>query len=145
MTLLECIKGPEDLKGLSQDQLTRLAGEIRDLLIETTVRTSGHLGPNLGVVELTIAIHRVFDSPRDKVVFDTGHQAYVHKLLTGRVAQFGTLRQRGGLTGYPLLRQQTQRSARRAAQARLGPGDRHAAAGAPEGELVGAVRREWIA
>ena len=101
MTLLECIKGPEDLKGLSQEQLTRLAGEIRDLLIETTVRTSGHLGPNLGVVELTIAIHRVFDSPKDKVVFDTGHQAYVHKLLTGRVAQFGTLRQRGGLTGYP--------------------------------------------
>ena len=65
MTLLECIKGPEDLKGLSQEQLTRLAGEIRDLLIETTVRTSGHLGPNLGVVELTIAIHRVFDSPKD--------------------------------------------------------------------------------
>ena len=101
MTLLECINGPEDLKGLSQEQLTRLAGEIRDLLIETTTRTSGHLGPNLGVVELTIAIHRVFDSPRDRIVFDTGHQAYVHKLLTGRVAQFGTLRQRGGLTGYP--------------------------------------------
>jgi 1-deoxy-D-xylulose-5-phosphate synthase len=101
VTLLECIKGPEDLKGLSQDQLTRLAGEIRDLLIETTTRTSGHLGPNLGVVELTIAIHRVFDSPKDRIVFDTGHQAYVHKLLTGRVAQFGTLRQRGGLTGYP--------------------------------------------
>src|SRR5712664_1045987 len=101
MTLLEGITGPEDLKALSQDQLTRLAGEIRDLLIETTVRNSGHLGPNLGVVELTIAIHRVFDSPKDKVVFDTGHQAYVHKLLTGRVAQFGTLRQRGGLTGYP--------------------------------------------
>jgi len=98
---LEHINGPEDLKGLNQDQLTRLAGEIRDLLIETTVRTSGHLGPNLGVVELTIAIHRVFDSPKDKIVFDTGHQAYVHKLLTGRVAQFGTLRQRGGLTGYP--------------------------------------------
>ena len=101
MTLLECIKGPEDLKGLSQDQLTRLAAEIRDLLIETTVRTGGHLGPNLGVVELTIAIHRVFDSPKDKIVFDTGHQAYVHKLLTGRVAQFGTLKQKGGLTGYP--------------------------------------------
>jgi len=101
VTLLERISGPEDLKGLSQDQLTRLAGEIRDLLIETTVRTSGHLGPNLGVVELTIAIHRVFDSPKDKIVFDTGHQAYVHKLLTGRVARFGTLRQRGGLTGYP--------------------------------------------
>jgi len=101
VTLLECINGPEDLKELSQDQLTRLAGEIRDLLIETTTRTSGHLGPNLGVVELTIAIHRVFDSPKDRIVFDTGHQAYVHKLLTGRVAQFGTLRQRGGLTGYP--------------------------------------------
>ena len=101
VTLLECINGPEDLKGLSQDQLTRLAAEIRDLLIETTTRTSGHLGPNLGVVELTIAIHRVFDSPKDRIVFDTGHQAYVHKLLTGRVAQFGTLRQRGGLTGYP--------------------------------------------
>jgi len=101
VTLLECINGPEDLKGLSQDQLTRLAGEIRDLLVETVTKTSGHLGPNLGVVELTIALHRVFDSPRDKIVFDTGHQAYVHKLLTGRAAAFGTLRQRGGLTGYP--------------------------------------------
>jgi 1-deoxy-D-xylulose-5-phosphate synthase len=102
MTLLEGISGPEDLKGLSQDQLTRLAGEIRDLMIETTVKgVGGHLGPNLGVVELTIAIHRVFDSPKDKIVFDTGHQAYVHKLLTGRVAQFGTLRRKGGLTGYP--------------------------------------------
>jgi len=101
VTLLECINGPEDLKELSQDQLTRLAGEIRDLLIETTTRTGGHLGPNLGVVELTIAIHRVFDSPKDRIVFDTGHQSYVHKLLTGRVAQFGTLKQYGGLTGYP--------------------------------------------
>jgi 1-deoxy-D-xylulose-5-phosphate synthase len=101
VTLLECINGPEDLKELSQDQLTRLAGEIRDLLIETTTRTGGHLGPNLGVVELTIAIHRVFDSPRDRIVFDTGHQSYVHKLLTGRVAQFSTLKQHGGLTGYP--------------------------------------------
>ena len=101
MTLLECINGPEDLKQLSQDQLTRLAGEIRDLLIETTTKTGGHLGPNLGVVELTIAIHRVFDSPKDRIIFDTGHQSYVHKLLTGRVAQFGTLKQYGGLTGYP--------------------------------------------
>ena len=101
MTLLECINGPEDLKELSQDQLTRLAGEIRDLLIETTTKTGGHLGPNLGVVELTIAIHRVFDSPKDRIVFDTGHQSYVHKLLTGRVARFGTLKQHGGLTGYP--------------------------------------------
>ena len=101
VTLLECINGPEDLKGLSQDQLTRLAAEIRDVLIETVNKTSGHLGPNLGVVELTIAIHRVFDSPRDRIVFDTGHQSYVHKLLTGRAAAFGSLRQRGGLTGYP--------------------------------------------
>jgi 1-deoxy-D-xylulose-5-phosphate synthase len=101
VTLLECIDGPEDLKKLDQDQLTLLAGEIRDVLIETVNRTSGHLGPNLGVVELTIAVHRVFDSPKDKIVWDTGHQAYVHKLLTGRFARFGTLRQRGGLTGYP--------------------------------------------
>jgi 1-deoxy-D-xylulose-5-phosphate synthase len=101
VTLLECINGPEDLKKLDQDQLTLLAGEIRDVLIETVNRTSGHLGPNLGVVELTIAVHRVFDSPKDKIIWDTGHQAYVHKLLTGRFARFGTLRQRGGLTGYP--------------------------------------------
>ncbi|MBV9447061.1 MAG: 1-deoxy-D-xylulose-5-phosphate synthase [Streptosporangiaceae bacterium] len=101
MTLLESINGPEDLKELSQDQLSALASEIRDVLIETVTRTSGHLGPNLGVVELTIALHRVFDSPRDRIVFDTGHQSYVHKLLTGRLARFYTLRQRGGLTGYP--------------------------------------------
>jgi 1-deoxy-D-xylulose-5-phosphate synthase len=101
MTLLESISGPRDLKALSPDELPALASEIRDLLIETVSRTSGHLGPNLGVVELTIALHRVFDSPADKIVFDTGHQAYVHKLLTGRYAEFGTLRQRGGLSGYP--------------------------------------------
>ncbi len=101
MTLLEHINGPEDLKGLSQDQLGKLATEIRDVLVETVTRTSGHLGPNLGVVELTIAMHRVFDSPRDRLIFDTGHQSYVHKLLTGRYEQFGTLRQPGGLSGYP--------------------------------------------
>jgi 1-deoxy-D-xylulose-5-phosphate synthase len=101
VTLLESITGPRDLKELGVDQLPTLASEIRDLLIETVSRTSGHLGPNLGVVELTIALHRVFESPVDKIVFDTGHQAYVHKLLTGRVAEFGTLRQRGGLSGYP--------------------------------------------
>jgi 1-deoxy-D-xylulose-5-phosphate synthase len=101
VTLLESITGPRDLKALSPEQLPALASEIRDLLIETVSRTSGHLGPNLGVVELTIALHRVFDSPADKIVFDTGHQAYVHKLLTGRHAEFGTLRQRGGLSGYP--------------------------------------------
>jgi 1-deoxy-D-xylulose-5-phosphate synthase len=101
VTLLESITGPEDLKGLSQEQLAVLASEIRDVLIETVIRTSGHLGPNLGVVELTIAMHRVFDSPRDRIVFDTGHQSYVHKLLTGRLAEFDTLRQRGGMSGYP--------------------------------------------
>ena len=101
MTLLETISGPRELKQLPADQLPVLASEIRDVLIETVSRTSGHLGPNLGVVELTIAMHRVFDSPVDKIVFDTGHQSYVHKLLTGRVPEFGTLRQRGGLSGYP--------------------------------------------
>ena len=101
VTLLETISSPRDLKKLSPDQLPRLASEIRDVLIETVSRTSGHLGPNLGVVELTIALHRVFDSPVDRIVFDVGHQAYVHKLLTGRQAEFGTLRQRGGVSGYP--------------------------------------------
>jgi 1-deoxy-D-xylulose-5-phosphate synthase len=101
VTLLESIAGPRDLKALDAEQLPVLAGEIRDLLIETVSRTSGHLGPNLGVVELTIALHRVFSSPVDRIVFDTGHQSYVHKLLTGRQEAFGTLRQRGGISGYP--------------------------------------------
>jgi 1-deoxy-D-xylulose-5-phosphate synthase len=101
VTLLETISGPGDLKELGPDQLPRLAGEIRDLLIQTVSRNGGHLGPNLGVVELTIALHRVFDSPVDKILFDVGHQAYVHKLLTGRQAEFGTLRQVGGISGYP--------------------------------------------
>jgi 1-deoxy-D-xylulose-5-phosphate synthase len=105
VTLLELVNGPEDLKGLSQDQLGKLATEIRDVLVETVTRTSGHLGPNLGVVELTIAMHRVFDSPRDRIIFDTGHQSYVHKLLTGRYKEFGTLRQPGGLSGYPCRRE----------------------------------------
>jgi len=101
VTLLERINGPQDLKELSQEQLGILAAEIRDVLVETVTRTSGHLGPNLGVVELTIALHRVFDSPKDKLIFDTGHQSYVHKLLTGRYPEFHTLRQSGGLSGYP--------------------------------------------
>ncbi|MGH3307121.1 MAG: 1-deoxy-D-xylulose-5-phosphate synthase N-terminal domain-containing protein, partial [Nocardioides sp.] len=98
---LESITTPRDLRDLSDDQLELLASEIRDLLVATCSRTGGHLGPNLGVVELTLAIHRVFDSPRDRVVFDTGHQSYVHKLLTGRRAEFDRLRQEGGLSGYP--------------------------------------------
>jgi 1-deoxy-D-xylulose-5-phosphate synthase len=105
VTLLEHIDGPEDLKELSQDQLSALATEVRDVLVETVTRTSGHLGPNLGVVELTIALHRVFSSPKDRIVFDTGHQSYVHKLLTGRYRDFHTLRQPGGLSGYPSQRE----------------------------------------
>ena len=80
--------------------MEQLAAEIREFLIANVSQTGGHLGPNLGVVELTIAIHRVFDSPRDSIVFDTGHQSYVHKLLTGR-QDFSTLRQQGGIAGYP--------------------------------------------
>jgi 1-deoxy-D-xylulose-5-phosphate synthase len=99
--LLEEISGPEDLRGLGPVELARLSGEIREFLVEAVARTGGHLGPNLGVVELSIALHRVFDSPRDALVFDTGHQAYVHKMLTGRLPRFDTLRQRGGLSGYP--------------------------------------------
>ncbi|MGX1748124.1 1-deoxy-D-xylulose-5-phosphate synthase [Glutamicibacter protophormiae] len=100
MSLLETIKKPSDLRALTLDQLTQLAQEIRAFLIDNVARTGGHLGPNLGVVELTIAMHRVFDSPTDSIVFDTGHQSYVHKLLTGR-QNFQTLRQQGGLSGYP--------------------------------------------
>lgn len=100
VSLLETIKKPSDLRALTLDQLTRLAQEIRAFLIDNVARTGGHLGPNLGVVELTIAMHRVFDSPTDSIVFDTGHQSYVHKLLTGR-QNFQTLRQQGGLSGYP--------------------------------------------
>ncbi|TDD19413.1 1-deoxy-D-xylulose-5-phosphate synthase [Kribbella turkmenica] len=101
MRVLETVGGPADLKKLTGQQLTDLAAEIRDVLVETVSRTGGHLGPNLGMVEITLAMHRVFDSPRDRLVYDTGHQTYVHKLLTGRAPQFDTLRQQGGLSGYP--------------------------------------------
>jgi 1-deoxy-D-xylulose-5-phosphate synthase len=100
MSLLSSISGPRDLDALSPEQLEQLAGEIRGFLVENVSRTGGHLGPNLGVVELTLAIHRVFDSPDDPIIFDTGHQSYVHKLLTGR-QDFSGLRSRGGLAGYP--------------------------------------------
>ena len=99
--MLEKVRGPADLQHLSQQQLTDLAAEIRQVLIHKVAATGGHLGPNLGVVELTLALHRVFDSPHDPIVFDTGHQAYVHKMLTGRQADFDTLRKKGGLSGYP--------------------------------------------
>lgn len=101
MALLDSLDGPDDLKALRPDELPRLAREVREFLIRSVSKTGGHLGPNLGVVELTIALHRVFDSPRDTIVFDTGHQSYVHKLLTGRRDDFDRLRQKGGMAGYP--------------------------------------------
>ena len=100
MAILDSVNGPEDLKSLTHKQLLELAQEIRDFLISKVAKTGGHLGPNLGVVETTIAIHKVFDSPNDSIVFDTGHQSYVHKILTGR-KDFDTLRQKDGLAGYP--------------------------------------------
>lgn len=99
--MLNQINSPADLARLSQDQLVELSAEIRSLLIEKVSKTGGHLGPNLGVVEITLAIHRVFESPKDVILFDTGHQSYVHKILTGRAQGFDTLRQRGGISGYP--------------------------------------------
>jgi 1-deoxy-D-xylulose-5-phosphate synthase len=101
MGLLESISGPQDLRKLDDRQLVDLAAEIRDELVRTCAPRGGHLGPNLGVVELTLALHRVFDSPRDKILFDTGHQAYVHKMVTGRAGAFDSLRSEGGLSGYP--------------------------------------------
>jgi 1-deoxy-D-xylulose-5-phosphate synthase len=101
MSVLEQVDGPSDLRRLGPGELAALCGEIREFLIRKVAATGGHLGPNLGVVELTVALHRVFDSPRDPVVFDTGHQSYVHKILTGRRDQFDGLRTRGGLSGYP--------------------------------------------
>ncbi|MFF8841235.1 1-deoxy-D-xylulose-5-phosphate synthase [Streptomyces sp. NPDC015127] len=100
MTILEHIRGPRDLSALTRRELDQLATDIREFLIQAVARTGGHLGPNLGVVELTIALHRVFDSPRDRILWDTGHQSYVHKLLTGR-QDFSKLRGKGGLSGYP--------------------------------------------
>ncbi|MFF9813242.1 1-deoxy-D-xylulose-5-phosphate synthase [Streptomyces sp. NPDC014006] len=100
MTILEDIRQPRDLKALSEAQLSELSDDIREFLVQAVTRTGGHLGPNLGVVELTIALHRVFESPADRILWDTGHQSYVHKLLTGR-QDFSKLRGKGGLSGYP--------------------------------------------
>lgn len=103
--MLESLSGPQDLKALSSAQLADLSAEIRAFLVEKVSRTGGHLGPNLGVVELTLSIHRTFDSPKDLVLFDTGHQSYVHKIVTGRAGDFDGLRQRGGIAGYPNRRE----------------------------------------
>src|SRR5450756_1267166 len=101
MGILETINSPADLRALDQPRLVQLAEEVRTFLVEQTSKTGGHLSPNLGVVELTFALHRVFDSPKDAIVWDTGHQAYVHKIVTGRWRDFARLRQAGGLSGYP--------------------------------------------
>ena len=100
-TPLGRITSPSDLRSMSPDQLTDLAAEIRAFLVEQTSKRGGHLGPNLGIVELTMALHLVFDSPGDPILFDTGHQAYVHKIITGRADRFDRLRTRNGLSGYP--------------------------------------------
>src|SRR5882757_1593169 len=101
MTVLESVHSPADVRSLDHARLLLLASEIRELLVDRVSRTGGHLGPNLGVVELTIALHTEFDSPHDRILFDTGHQSYVHKILTGRADDLHRLRQRGGLSGYP--------------------------------------------
>ena len=101
--LLETIHSPEDLKKLPANQLETLATELRDELLRVVSQNGGHLSSNLGVVELTIALHRVFSTPQDSFIFDVGHQSYVHKLLTGRREAFETLRQYGGLSGFPRM------------------------------------------
>ena len=102
-TILKHILSPADLKKLSYDELKILAREIRAIILETTAKTGGHLSSNLGVVELTIALHRVFDTPSDDIVWDVGHQSYAHKLLTGRAEHFSTIRQEGGISGFPKI------------------------------------------
>src|SRR4051812_45447550 len=99
--ILPTLAGPADLRGLTEPELVQLAAEIRDAIIATVATTGGHLSSSLGVVELTIALHRLLESPRDRIVWDTGHQAYPHKLITGRFERFGTLRQLGGIGGFP--------------------------------------------
>ena len=100
-SILDSISSPEDLKNLSFEELGPLCTEIRQTLIQTTAKSGGHLASNLGTVELTVALHRVFDCPQDQIVWDVGHQCYTHKLLTRRKDQFSTLRQEGGLSGFP--------------------------------------------
>ncbi|MFC9919170.1 1-deoxy-D-xylulose-5-phosphate synthase [Agromyces binzhouensis] len=157
MRLLDTIRGPRDLDALSDDQVEELAREIREVLVADVSKTGGHLGPNLGVVELTLAIHRVFDSPRDPIIFDTGHQSYVHKLLTGR-KDFSTLRQTGGLAGYP-QRSESEHDVVESSHASsslswadgiskafemTGQGDRHVVAVVGDGALTGGMTWEAL-
>jgi 1-deoxy-D-xylulose-5-phosphate synthase len=157
VSLLQNIHGPRDLDALSGAQLTELAKEIRDFLVAEVSKTGGHLGPNLGVVELTIAIHSVFDSPKDAIVFDTGHQSYVHKLLTGR-QDFSHLRQLGGLAGYPQRSESVHDIVESShassslswadgisrAFAMTGQGDRHVVAVVGDGALTGGMTWEAL-
>ncbi len=113
MTILESIRQPRDLKALSEAELGELSDEIREFLVHAVARTGGHLGPNLGVVELTIALHRVFESPVDRILWDTGHQSYVHKLLTGR-QDFSKLRGKGACPATPPGRSPSTTSSRTA-------------------------------
>ncbi|RXZ51784.1 1-deoxy-D-xylulose-5-phosphate synthase [Agromyces binzhouensis] len=157
MRLLDTIRGPRDLDALSDDEVEELAREIREVLVADVSKTGGHLGPNLGVVELTLAIHRVFDSPRDPIIFDTGHQSYVHKLLTGR-KDFTTLRQTGGLAGYP-QRSESEHDVVESSHASsslswadgiskafemTGQGDRHVVAVVGDGALTGGMTWEAL-
>ena len=104
-SLLKDISSPADIRGLDIPDLADLAQEIRDLIIRTVARTGGHLAPSLGVVELTIALHYVFNTPQDKLIWDVGHQSYAHKILTGRREQFATLRQYKGISGFPKVKE----------------------------------------
>src|SRR5438034_5308720 len=110
--LLDGIRSPADIKALREQDLPQLAQEVRDELIKVLSQTGGHLGPNLGVVELTIALHRVFDTPRDRFVMDVSHQGYVHKMFTGRLDRFSTMRQYGGLNGFLLRTERDRKSTR---------------------------------
>ena len=158
MSLLESLRSPEQLRDLDDDQLVALAAEIREFLVAKVSATGGHLGPNLGVVELTLALHRVFDSPRDVLLWDTGHQAYVHKILTGRAAGFDGLRKRGGMSGYPsraesphdwIENSHASTSLSYAdgvakAHERLGQDDRHVVAVIGDGALTGGMAWEAL-
>jgi 1-deoxy-D-xylulose-5-phosphate synthase len=157
MSLLESIRSPRDLRLLPPSELPKLAEEIREFLIDAVTRSGGHLGPNLGVVELTIALHRVFDSPKDRILFDTGHQSYVHKLLTGR-QDFDRFKNRGGLSGYPSRAESEHDVIENShastvlgyadglakANQRLGHADRHVVAVTGDGALTGGMAWEAL-
>jgi len=133
MSLLDTINSPADVKALSESELPELAQDVREVLISGLSKTGGHLGPNLGVVELTIALHRVFSTPEDKFVFDVSHQAYVHKLFTGRRDRFSTMRQYEGLNGF-MLRTESEHDS-------YGAGHAGTALSAALGMAVGRDRR----